>query len=58
MTLKDRGDHSVVLLGAVREVLRELHCEAPWDDVVVGIASRTDEPGWAQARLLDILDHF
>ena len=50
-TLRDRAGVRVWLLGAVREVLRELHCSAEWSGAVVAIASRTDEPSWAEACL-------
>ena len=50
-TLADKSGVTVRLLGAVREVLSALHCSDEWSGTVVGIASRTDEPAWAQACL-------
>ena len=47
-TLLDRCGARVVTLGAVPEVLRELKQEPEWTDTVVGVASCTDEPSWAQ----------
>lgn len=41
----------VVLLGAAREILRELRSDK-WSAIKVGISSRTDEPAWA-AELLE-----
>ena len=42
----------VVLLGAAREILRELRMTDDWSATKVAISSRTDEPAWA-AELLD-----
>ena len=42
----------VVLLGAAREILRELRTTDDWSATKVAISSRTDEPAWA-AELLD-----
>ena len=42
----------VVLLGAAREVLREIRTTDDWSATKVAISSRTDEPAWA-AELLD-----
>lgn len=42
----------VVLLGAAREILRELRTTDDWSSTKVAISSRTDEPSWA-AELLD-----
>lgn len=47
----DRSGNPIKLLGDVREVLRQLHCDERWDGVLVGISSRTDEPGWARSLL-------
>ena len=50
-TLKDKAGRRVYLLGATREALRDLHCSDEWKGTVVAIASRTDEPSWAEACL-------
>ena len=50
-TLKDKAGRRVYLLGATREALRDLHCSDEWNGTVVAIASRTDEPSWAEACL-------
>ena len=47
-SLIDSANSRVVLLGAVPEILHELKTDPEWADVVVGVASCTDEPGWAQ----------
>ena len=39
------------MLGAVPELLLELKTDPKWKDAVVAIASRTDEPSWAQECL-------
>ena len=49
--LLDRNSRPVDLLGAVPEILLELHTSAEWEGVVVGIASCTDEPSWAEECL-------
>ena len=41
-----------MLLGAAREILRELRTTDDWSATKVAISSRTDEPAWA-AELLD-----
>ena len=46
--LIDRSGQRVTMLGAVPEVLYELKTEEKWQDVVVAVASCTDEPDWAQ----------
>jgi magnesium-dependent phosphatase 1 len=46
--LLDRNERPVVLLGAVPEILLELKSDPQWAGVVVGVASCTDEPAWAQ----------
>ena len=33
-------------------MLSALHCSEEWSGTVVGIASRTDEPAWAQVRFI------
>lgn len=45
------GNEPVYLLGDVRQVMRQLHYESKWDNVLVGISSRTDEPTWARELL-------
>ena len=42
----------VVLLGAARDILRQLRTTDDWSATKVAISSRTDEPAWA-AELLD-----
>ena len=42
----------VVLLGAARDILRQLRTTDDWSGTKVAISSRTDEPAWA-AELLD-----
>ena len=42
----------VVLLGAARDILRQLRTTDDWRATKVAISSRTDEPAWA-AELLD-----
>ena len=42
----------VVLLGAARDILRQLRTTDDWSNTKVAISSRTDEPAWA-AELLD-----
>lgn len=41
----------VELLGDVSHVLQELHTDPMWNNVKVGISSRTDEPSWAKELL-------
>ena len=41
-----RGER-VKMLGAVPEVLHELHTDAKWQSTVIAVASCTDEPSWA-----------
>ena len=36
-------------------MLSALHCSEEWSGTVVGIASRTDEPAWAQACLQQLM---
>jgi len=45
------ANQPVKLLGSVRHVMRELHCDPYWNGVKVGISSKTDEPQWAQELL-------
>ena len=47
-TLLDTNMRKVVLLGAVPDILLELHSSPEWEGTVIGVASRTDEPFWAQ----------
>lgn len=49
--LLDRNNRPVQLLGAVPEILLELHSAPEWEGVVIGIASCTDEPSWAEECL-------
>lgn len=41
----------VQLLKDVREVMKELYLEPRWNDILVGISSRTDAPHWAKELL-------
>ena len=45
-----KGD-PVYLLGDVRMVMKELYRSPQWNDVRVGISSRTNEPNWAKELL-------
>ena len=49
--LVDCGGRRVTMLGAVPELLGELHADPRWARTVVAIASCTDEPAWAQECL-------
>ena len=46
--LTDVRGAKVRMIGAVPEVLRELKTDPAWINTVVGVASCTDEPEWAQ----------
>ena len=51
-TLLTTGGEPVRLLGQVRDVMRELYCDkATWEQTLVGISSRTDQPDWARELL-------
>ena len=50
-SLLDKKGARVVMLGAVPEILTELNNDPAWSNTVVGIASCTDEPSWAQECL-------
>jgi len=41
------------LLGQVREIMQEIHCHPTnkWQNTLVGISSRTDQPDWARELL-------
>ena len=45
------GNEPVCLLGDIRNVMKELHCDSVWENTIVGISSRTDEPSWARELL-------
>ena len=47
-TLNDRRGQRVRMLGATPAILHELKTDPKWKDTVVGVASCTDEPSWAQ----------
>jgi magnesium-dependent phosphatase 1 len=49
--LLTRRGEPVYLLGNVRQVMEELYLEPKWNDVKVGISSRTDQPDWARELL-------
>jgi len=52
------GGKEVYLIGDVRDVLRELHCDPAWEGTCIGISSRTDEPSWARELLQKFqIDH-
>ena len=55
-SLRDKIGQRVVMLGAVPEVLLDLKINSDWQDTVVGVASCTDEPSWADEclRLFDV----
>ena len=46
--LLDARGATVMMLGAVPEVLRELKEDPKWESTTVAVASCTDEPEWAQ----------
>jgi len=46
--LDDCTGRRVYLLGAVRQILHDLHVADEWEGVVTAVASRTDEPTWAR----------
>ena len=46
--LNDSRGTRVHLLGDVRNILFALHNDPRWEGVVVAVASKTDEPEWAQ----------
>lgn len=51
-TLFTTGREPVRLLGQVRDVMRELYNDkATWEQTLVGISSRTDQPDWARELL-------
>lgn len=45
------ANEPVYLLGDVREVLTEIYNEDDYQEVKIGISSRTDEPNWAKELL-------
>ena len=45
------GGQPVQLLKDVRKVMREIYSDPQWNDVLVGISSRTDAPHWARELL-------
>ena len=49
--LVDRRGARVKMLGDVPQILLELKTDPKWADVVVAVASCTDEPDWAQECL-------
>ena len=48
--LTKRGE-PVQLLGNVRDVMRELHTDPKWEDTLICVSSRTDQPDWARELL-------
>ena len=48
------GNQPVRLLGDVRAVFEEIYREPKFDNVLIGVSSRTDEPDWAR----ELLDKF
>ena len=46
-SLKDRAGTVVELMGDVKSIMHELHTASKWKDSQVAVASRCDEPKWA-----------
>jgi magnesium-dependent phosphatase 1 len=51
------GGQPVQLLKDVRDVMREIYSDPQWNDVLVGISSRTDAPHWARELLSKFTVH-
>jgi magnesium-dependent phosphatase 1 len=49
--LKSKLGTVVTLIGDVAEILDELYTDPEWENVDLGISSRTDEPTWARELL-------
>jgi len=49
--LRDRADERIRLMGASRQILRELATEERWRGTTVAYVSRTEYPQWAGACL-------
>mmetsp|Transcript_49134 Transcript_49134/g.84462 ORF Transcript_49134/g.84462 Transcript_49134/m.84462 type:complete len:247 (-) Transcript_49134:17-757(-) len=51
LNLLTAGGEPVKLLGDVRAVMRDLYTHREFENVTIGISSRTDEPKWARELL-------
>lgn len=52
--LKDRSGNHIQLIGDVRQIMHELKTDPKWKDTKIAIASKCNEPNWAD----ECLDKF
>jgi len=52
--LVDKSGNLTELIGDVRKIMHELKCDPKWSDTLVAIASKCNEPNWAN----ECLDKF